>query len=58
MTLTSFFGSILLRYLNIPHCTLGAKGIRLALILRGIGGFMGVYGLYRKSYNLKFLPLY
>lgn len=58
MTLTSFFGSIYLRYLNVPHYALGAKGIRLALVLRGIGGFMGVYGLYRKSYNLESLPLY
>lgn len=54
MTLTSFFGSIYLRYLNVPHYALGAKGIRLALVLRGIGGFMGVYGLYR---SLQYLPL-
>lgn len=49
MALTSVFGSIYLRYLNLPHYALGAKEIRLALLLRGIGGFAGVYGLYCKS---------
>ncbi|MCJ1469713.1 hypothetical protein MMC07_008354 [Pseudocyphellaria aurata] len=54
MALTSIFGSIYLRYLNIPHYALGAKGIRFALVIRGVAGFMGVYGLY---YSLQYLPL-
>lgn len=58
MALTSFFGSIYLRYLSIPHYALGASGIRIALVTRGISGFVGVYGLYCKPSNLESLFLY
>lgn len=46
MILTSVFSTIYLRYINIPDYALGAKGIRLALVVRGLSGTLGVYGLY------------
>lgn len=39
---------------SIPHFPFGAKGIRWLLVLRGLGGFFGVFGLY---FSLLYLPL-
>lgn len=39
---------------HTPDFPLGARGIRRLLVLRGLGGFVGVFGMY---YALRFLPL-
>jgi drug/metabolite transporter (DMT)-like permease len=39
---------------SVEHFPLGPKGIRWLLVLRGIGGFFGVFGLY---FSLLYLPL-
>ena len=39
---------------SIPHFPLGPKGVRWLLVLRGLGGFFGVFGLY---FSLLYLPL-
>ncbi|ETN40323.1 uncharacterized protein HMPREF1541_04599 [Cyphellophora europaea CBS 101466] len=39
---------------SIPYFPLGPKGVRWLLVLRGLGGFFGVFGLY---FSLLYLPL-
>lgn len=41
-------------YTHIPHFPFGSKEVRLLLIVRGVGGFFGVFGLY---WSLLYLPL-
>ncbi len=41
-------------YTQIPHFPFGSKEVRLLLIIRGVGGFFGVFGLY---WSLLYLPL-
>jgi drug/metabolite transporter (DMT)-like permease len=39
---------------QVPDAPLGARGVRWLLVLRGLGGFWGVFGLY---YSLTYLDL-
>lgn len=41
-------------YAKTPDAPLGAKSVRWLLIIRGLGGFFGVFGLY---YSLLYIPL-
>ncbi len=41
-------------YTQIPHFPFGSNEVRLILIIRGVGGFFGVFGLY---WSLLYLPL-
>ncbi|KAL6711056.1 hypothetical protein ACN47E_006931 [Coniothyrium glycines] len=52
MTCTTILGMLYMWYNNIPHFPLGQKGIRGLLVLRGVTGFIGIFGLY---YSLSWL---
>ena len=39
---------------GVPDYVLGPKGVRLLLLTRGIGGFIGLYGIY---FSLQYLDL-
>jgi drug/metabolite transporter (DMT)-like permease len=43
-----------LHYNKVPDYLIGPKGIRLLLVLRGIVGFFGLFGIY---YSLQYLDL-
>jgi hypothetical protein len=46
MTLTLIFCCSWMYWKNVPDFPLGAKGIRLLLVARGLTGFFGIYGMY------------
>ena len=54
MAITVVLGSLYMFIKKIPDFPFGAKGIRLLLLARGVGGFFGVFGMY---YSLVYLPL-
>ena len=49
MSLTLIFCCTWMYWKRVPDFPLGAKGIRLLLVGRGLSGFFGIYGLYCKS---------
>lgn len=53
-TITSTGSFIWMWWNSVSHAPLGEKGVRWLLVLRGIGGFWGVFGLY---YSLTYLDL-
>jgi hypothetical protein len=38
-------------FTSVPDFPLGKKEVRWLLVLRGLGGFVGIYGFYCKSLN-------
>jgi hypothetical protein len=48
MGLTLIFCCAWMYWKRIPDFPLGAKGIRLLLVARGLTGFFGIYGMYCK----------
>ncbi|KAF2101083.1 hypothetical protein NA57DRAFT_24049, partial [Rhizodiscina lignyota] len=54
MGLTVILATWYMWWKKTPDFPMGQKGITLLLILRGIGGFFGVFGMY---YSLLYLPL-
>ena len=54
MSITSVAAMAYIWYTRVEHFPLGAPGLRLILVLRGTGGFFGVWGMY---WSLKYLPL-
>ncbi|KAL9097254.1 MAG: hypothetical protein Q9165_000681 [Trypethelium subeluteriae] len=54
MFITLILSSSYMWYMKTPHFPLGLKEVRWLLVLRGIGGFFGVFGMY---YSLLYLPL-
>ena len=46
MSVTTIMSITYMWYTKTPDFPFGAKGIRLLLIARGVGGFFGVFGLY------------
>lgn len=48
MGCTTILGMLYMWYNNIPHFPLGQKGIRGILVLRGVSGFIGIFGIYCK----------
>ena len=49
MSLTLIFCCAWMYWKRVPDFLLGAKGIRLLLVARGLTGFFGIYGMYCKS---------
>lgn len=54
MSITVALSSLYMWKVKTPHFPFGPKGVRLLLVVRGIGGFLGVFGMY---YSLLYLPL-
>ena len=54
MSITCFLLNIYMWWKEVPHFPLGQEEVRLPLLIRGVGGFTGVYGMY---YSLQYLPL-
>ncbi|KAF2086003.1 hypothetical protein K490DRAFT_10631, partial [Saccharata proteae CBS 121410] len=54
MCITLLFSASYCRWNKIEHFPFGAKNVRWLLVLRGLGGFFGVFGMY---YSLLYLPL-
>jgi drug/metabolite transporter (DMT)-like permease len=54
MSITLLFSTLYMYRNSTPDFPFGQKGIRLLLCFRGVGGFLGVYGMY---YSLLYLPL-
>ena len=48
MSLTLIFCCVWMYWAKVPDFPLGAKGIRLLLVTRGLTGFFGIYGMYCK----------
>lgn len=46
MLATAVIGSLWMSYKNIPDFPLGQKGVRRLLLIRGIAGSTGLFGLY------------
>ncbi|KAK1225667.1 hypothetical protein PQX77_011381 [Marasmius sp. AFHP31] len=46
MGITWLFSIALMYYNNVQDPFLGPKGVRLLLLLRGLGGFFGIFGVY------------
>ncbi|KAG8528104.1 uncharacterized protein KY384_007020 [Bacidia gigantensis] len=51
---TLILSGIYLYWAQVADAPFGARGVRVLLIARGVGGFFGVYGMY---YSLQYLPL-
>jgi len=54
MIITVFFCCLWMWKANVPHFPIGAKGIRLLLVARGLSGFFGIFGTY---YSLQYLSI-
>jgi len=54
MSLTIIFCCGWMWWAKVPDFPLGAKGIRLLLVGRGLSGFFGIFGMY---YSLQYLPV-
>jgi drug/metabolite transporter (DMT)-like permease len=54
MSITVLCSVAFMWWAQIPDWPLGAKDVRWLLVLRGVGGFFGVFGLY---WSLQYLPL-
>lgn len=54
MSITVICAMIYMWYTRVEHFPLGAPGIRLILVARGVGGFFGVFGMY---WSLQYLPI-
>ncbi|KAL9078076.1 MAG: hypothetical protein Q9157_003015 [Trypethelium eluteriae] len=54
MFITLILSSSYMWCMKTPYFPLGMKEVRWLLVLRGIGGFFGVFGMY---YSLLYLPL-
>ncbi|KAI9817670.1 MAG: hypothetical protein M1826_001516 [Phylliscum demangeonii] len=54
MSVTSLLCMGYMWYARVPHFPFGSPEIRGLLVARGIGGFIGVFGLY---YSLVYLPI-
>lgn len=53
--LITYIGSLcFMAYRKVPHFLLGPPGVRILLIMRGVLGFFGVFGLY---YSVNYLEL-
>ncbi|KAJ8094644.1 hypothetical protein PM082_010650 [Marasmius tenuissimus] len=46
MGITWLFSIALMYYNNVQDPFLGPKGVRLLLLFRGLGGFLGIFGVY------------
>jgi hypothetical protein len=51
MSLTVIFCCAWMYWNRVPDFPLGAKGVRLLLVARGLTGFFGIYGMYCKSFS-------
>jgi drug/metabolite transporter (DMT)-like permease len=54
MGITVILASSYMAWKGTRDFPLGARGVRLLLLMRAMGGFVGVYGMY---YSLLYLPL-
>ncbi|KAA6407811.1 MAG: hypothetical protein FRX48_08162 [Lasallia pustulata] len=54
MSITAFVACVYMWWAKTAHFPLGMPEIRWLLVVRGFGGFFGVYGLY---YSLLYLPI-
>ena len=54
MLITWLGGLAYLQYNKVPDYFLGPKGVRLLLVVRGVVGFFGLFGIY---YSLQYLDL-
>lgn len=54
MSITVLCSVAFMWWAQIPNWPFGAKDVRWLLVLRGVGGFFGVFGLY---WSLQYLPL-
>lgn len=54
MVLTMLGSTSYILWKKLPHGILGDKKIRWILILRGVSGFFGIYGMW---YSVKYIPL-
>jgi drug/metabolite transporter (DMT)-like permease len=54
MGITLILASSYMAWKGTRDFPLGARGVRLLLLMRAMGGFVGVYGMY---YSLLYLPL-
>jgi hypothetical protein len=51
MLCTTILGSLYMWFNRVPDFPLGQHGIRRLLVLRGTAGFIGLFGLYCKSFS-------
>jgi hypothetical protein len=54
MSITVALGSAYMYQQGIPGFPFGSKGVRLLLLARGIGGFVGIFAMY---YSVIYLPV-
>ncbi|KAK4140080.1 uncharacterized protein C8A04DRAFT_32439, partial [Dichotomopilus funicola] len=54
MSLTTVLSCLYMWWNQVPDFPLGARGIRVVLIVRGVSGFFGIYGMW---YSMMYLPL-
>jgi drug/metabolite transporter (DMT)-like permease len=54
MFITWFVALLYLHYSKVPDYLIGPKGVRLLLVVRGVVGFFGLFGVY---YSLQYLDL-
>ncbi|KAI9727094.1 MAG: hypothetical protein M1828_007295 [Chrysothrix sp. TS-e1954] len=54
MAITTCLSTFYMWWTSIPHFPLGMREVRWLLLVRGAGGFFGVFGMY---YSLLYLPL-
>ncbi|KAH6851233.1 hypothetical protein B0I37DRAFT_429789 [Chaetomium sp. MPI-CAGE-AT-0009] len=54
MSMTTVMSCLYMWWRQVPDFPLGAKGIRTVLVVRGISGFFGIYGMW---FSMMYLPL-
>ncbi|KAK4122849.1 hypothetical protein N657DRAFT_575077 [Parathielavia appendiculata] len=54
MSMTTILSLLYMWRNKVPDFPLGAKGIRGVLVIRGVSGFFGIYGMW---YSMMYLPL-
>ncbi|KAL2259650.1 hypothetical protein VTK26DRAFT_6609 [Humicola hyalothermophila] len=54
MSLTTILSCLYMWWNKVPHFPLGPKGLRGVLLVRGVSGFFGIYGMW---YSMMYLPL-
>ncbi|KAH6613358.1 hypothetical protein F5144DRAFT_596712 [Chaetomium tenue] len=54
MSITTVLSCLYMWWMQVPDFPLGAKGIRTVLIIRGVSGFFGIYGMW---FSMMYLPL-
>lgn len=54
MSITTVMSCLYMWWMQVPDFPLGVKGIRTVLIIRGVSGFFGIYGMW---FSMMYLPL-